>query len=216
MQGVHAMASPGVYPLVIQGELENGVSFGFSQKVLVTPGDYIFESLNVPTETLDPAITGPEDEIWYSVPLSFSPDKLWQGVFLRPVAPSDCGYTSLFGNRRSYNGSTYNYFHTGLDFCYNYNLEINEIYAPANGLVVFAGEMVVRGNATIIDHGWGVYTAYMHQAEIKVEEGERVKAGQVIGVVGGTGRVNGPHLHFEVWVGGVQVDPLDWLDREYP
>jgi murein DD-endopeptidase MepM/ murein hydrolase activator NlpD len=216
LQGIHALEATGIYPLVITGELENGTPFGFSQRVLVNAGDFIFESLTVPSETLDPANTEPEDAIWNAIPIHFTPDKLWQGEFSRPVAPSECGYTDYFGNRRSYNGSAYNYFHSGLDFCYNYNLEVNEIYAPADGIVVLSDELVVRGNATIIDHGWGVYTAYMHQEEILVEEGERVEAGQVIGIVGETGRVNGPHLHFEVWVGGVQVDPLDWLEREYP
>jgi murein DD-endopeptidase MepM/ murein hydrolase activator NlpD len=144
-------------------------------------------------------------------------EKNWDGVLLSPIAlPSPCGYTSYFGERRSYNGSAYNYFHTGLDFCYNYNNDVNEVYAPAAGKVVFAGELTVRGNATMIDHGWGVYTGYMHQDEIFVKEGDLVDSGQVIGTVGGTGRVNGPHLHFEVWVGGVQVDPLDWLERPYP
>ena len=68
----------------------------------------------------------------------------------------------------------------------------------------------------MIDHGLGVYSGYMHQEKILVEEGEQVETGQVIGIVGETGRVNGPHLHFEVWAGGVQVDPLDWLERSYP
>jgi murein DD-endopeptidase MepM/ murein hydrolase activator NlpD len=76
--------------------------------------------------------------------------------------------------------------------------------------------MTVRGNATIIDHGWGVYTAYLHQSEIIVQAGTAVEAGQVIGKVGGTGRVTGPHLHWEVWAGGVQVDPLDWLQSIFP
>jgi murein DD-endopeptidase MepM/ murein hydrolase activator NlpD len=216
LQGIHALETPGVYSVTIKGELENGVPFGFSQRVLVRAGDYGYYSLTVPPETLDPANTQPEDEIWNAFPIVNTPEKLWQGQFLRPVAPSDCGFTDLFGGRRSYNGSAYNYFHTGLDFCYNYNLEVNEIYAPADGIVVFADEMIVRGKATMINHGWGIYTAYMHQDEILVEEGDIVKAGQVIGIVGGTGRVNGPHLHLEVWVGGVQVDPMDWLEGEFP
>jgi len=82
--------------------------------------------------------------------------------------------------------------------------------------VVFAGPLTVRGNATIIDHGWGVYSAYMHQSEILVEQGDRVEAGELIGRVGATGRVEGPHLHWEVWAGGVQVDPLDWLSEVFP
>lgn len=221
LQGVHAMAEPGLYPLTLWGQVSGDIPIGFSQMIRVAAGDFAYESLKVPPETLDPENTLPEDKIWYGIPVRFTPEKMWKGIFQRPVAPSECGYTDYFGNRRSYNGSPYNYFHTGLDFCYNYNLEVNEIYAPADGIVVYAdGPLVVRGFATMIDHGWGVYTGYLHQEKILVQVGERVKAGQLIGIVGVTpknmGRVSGPHLHFEVWVGGVQVDPLDWLEREFP
>ena len=106
-----------------------------------------------------------------------------------------------------------NHFHTGLDFCGRVGTEIR---SPADGIVVFAGPLTVRGNATIIDHGWGVYTGYMHQSEILVKPGDKVKAGQIIGKVGGTGRVTGPHLHWEVFVGGVQVDPQEWLQSIFP
>jgi murein DD-endopeptidase MepM/ murein hydrolase activator NlpD len=216
LQGIHAMTEAGFYPLTIEGELANGVPFGFSQKVYVAPGEFTFASLQVPAETIDPEITGPEDEVWYALAEPVTPDRLWEGVFESPIAPSPCGFTDFFGNRRSYNGSPYNYFHTGLDFCYNYNNEVNEIFAPADGVVVFAGPLIVRGNAVMIDHGLGVYSGYMHQEKILVEEGDRVETGQVIGIVGETGRVNGPHLHLEIWAGGVQVDPLDWLERAFP
>jgi murein DD-endopeptidase MepM/ murein hydrolase activator NlpD len=216
LQGVHALTQPGFFPLIVEGELANGVPFGFSQKVYVAPGEFIYSSLQVPEETMDPEVTEPEDEIWNALAEPVTPKRYWKGVFESPVAPSPCGFTDTFGNRRSYNGSPYNFFHTGLDFCYNYNNEVNEIYAPADGLVVFAGPLIVRGNAVMIDHGLGIYSGYMHQAEILVEVGDRVETGQVIGIVGGTGRVNGPHLHLEVWAGGVQVDPMDWLERSFP
>ncbi len=216
LQGIHAMTEAGLYPLTIEGELANGVPFGFSQKVYVEPGEFIFASLQVPAETIDPQITEPEDEVWYALSEPVTPDRLWAGLFQSPVAPSPCGFTDMFGNRRSYNGSPYNFFHTGLDFCYNYNSEINEIYAPADGIVVFAGSLIVRGNAVMIDHGLGIYSGYMHQEEILVEVGDQIETGQVIGIMGETGRVNGPHLHFEIWAGGVQVDPLDWLERAHP
>jgi len=216
LQGVHALTQPGFFPLVVEGELANGVPFGFSQKVYVAPGEFIYSSLQVPEETIDPEVTEPEDEIWNALAEPVTPKRYWRGVFQSPVAPSPCGFTDTFGNRRSYNGSPYNFFHTGLDFCFNYNNEVNEIYAPADGLVVFAGPLIVRGNAVMIDHGLGIYSGYMHQAEILVEVGDRIETGQVIGIVGGTGRVNGPHLHLEVWAGGVQVDPMDWLERPFP
>jgi murein DD-endopeptidase MepM/ murein hydrolase activator NlpD len=88
--------------------------------------------------------------------------------------------------------------------------------APAPGRVVLAEMLKVRGNTTIIDHGWGIFTAYLHQSEIQVSVGDRVETGQIIGLVGGTGRVTGPHLHWEVWVGGVPVDPIEWTERAFP
>jgi murein DD-endopeptidase MepM/ murein hydrolase activator NlpD/uncharacterized membrane protein (UPF0127 family) len=220
LQGIHAMAEPGLYPLSIHGTLPEGspyygAPFSFSQAVLVKSGNYYFDPvLVVPPETIDPAVTKPEDAQWAALAAPITPEKYWEGIFQSPAPEpfSDC-WPSLFGNRRSYNGSPYEYFHTGLDFCGGVG---TQIMAPARGVVVFAGPLTVRGNATMIDHGWGVFSGYMHQSEIKVNEGDLVEPGQVIGLVGGTGRVTGPHLHWEMWVGGVQVDPLDWLNIAFP
>ncbi len=221
VQGVHAMTEPGLYPLELQGTLADGRRFAFSQMVPIQAVNYPFDTpLKVDPATIDPAVTKPEDEAWAALMQPATPERLWEGVFQLPsplpadycLETNEC-WSSRFGNRRSYNGSPYQYFHTGLDIVGKVG---TEIYAPAPGEVVFAGPLTVRGNATVINHGWGVYTAYMHQSEILVEVGERVEAGQLIGRVGGTGRVQGPHLHWEVWAGGVQVDPLDWLQRSYP
>lgn len=215
LQGVHAMAEPGVYPMNIQGSLPDGSSFDFTQSIRVYAGSFLYDvPLYVPAETIDPEITGPENELWESLVAPVTPDKLWDGVFAVPVdaAYAEC-WPSIFGSRRSYNGSDYIYFHTGLDYCGQIGYSI---YAPAAGIVVYTGELVVRGNATVIDHGWGIYSAYMHQSEILVNVGERVETGQLIGLVGNTGRVIGPHLHLEVWVGGVQVNPLEWMSQVYP
>jgi murein DD-endopeptidase MepM/ murein hydrolase activator NlpD len=214
LQGVHAMIEPGFYPLTVNGSLEDGTPFAFSQQVYIQDGGYAFETLVVNPETVDPANTEPEDKIWNALPLEDNPERQWDEIFQSPVSPlfADC-FPSYYGNRRSYNGSPYNYFHTGLDFCGGVGAEI---YAPAPGVVVYTGTLTVRGNATMIDHGWGVYSGYMHQSEILVNVGDYVQAGDLIGLVGGTGRVTGSHLHLEVWVGGVQVDPMDWLERAYP
>jgi murein DD-endopeptidase MepM/ murein hydrolase activator NlpD len=90
------------------------------------------------------------------------------------------------------------------------------IYASAPGRVVFAGPMTIRGNTTFIDHGQGVYSGYAHQSEIMVKVGDQVQAGQIIGLIGSTGRVTGPHLHWDIWVNGNQVDPFDWVENNYP
>ncbi len=220
LQGIHAMTEPGLYTLVISGTLPAGTPFNtapfaFSQAVLIGAGDYPFDPvLIVSPETIDPAVTMPEDAQWTALTAPVTAEKLWDGQFQSPAPDpyQDC-WPSLFGNRRSYHGSPYQYFHTGLDFCGGVG---TEILAPAGGEVIFAGPLTVRGNATVINHGWGVYSAYLHQSEILVNVGDRVTPSQVIGKVGGTGRVTGPHLHWEIWVGGVQVDPMDWLKQVFP
>lgn len=215
LQGVFAIAEPGFYPLTLQGSLENGTEIKFSQWVFIGDGGYPFDPpLTVNASLVDPAVTEPETEQVRAITDRYSSEKLWQGLFASPVAPvfSDC-FTSRFGNRRSYNGSDYDFYHTGLDFC---GAVGDDIYSAAAGEVVFAGPLTVRGNTTIIDHGWGVFTVYMHQSEFLVNKGDRVEKGELIGRVGGTGRVEGPHLHLEVWAGGIPVDPIYWLQTEYP
>ena len=215
LQGIHAMQEPGNYPLTIQGTFTDGTPFGFTQLINVQAGRFPFDPpLIVDPATIDPEVTQPENDLWSSLSAPATSIKMWQGIFGFPAPPAfyEC-YTSWFGDRRSYNDSPYDYFHTGLDFCTGSG---TEIYTVAPGTVVFAGLLTVRGNAVMIDHGWGVYTAYMHLSETRVKTGDQVTTGQLIGISGGTGRVAGPHLHWEVIVGGIQVQPLDWLAYQFP
>jgi murein DD-endopeptidase MepM/ murein hydrolase activator NlpD len=216
LQGIHALLEPGVYPLSIEGTLPDGSRQSFEQMVLVTSGGYGSEELYVPPETIDPAVVEPENQTVLSVIRPATSTRYWDGSFASPsVYPDE--FTSLYGRRRVYHGTGTDLviegFHTGLDFAGGEGLQIS---APAAGTVVFAAPLTVRGNATIIDHGWGVYSGFWHQSQIFVNVGDTVEKGQVIGLVGGTGRVTGAHLHWEVWVNGVQVDPLHWLDQAYP
>jgi murein DD-endopeptidase MepM/ murein hydrolase activator NlpD len=215
LQGVHLATYPGLYPLVLSVSSPGGTPTNFIQMVLVTSGDYPYERIpNVDPATLDPETNQKENELWSSLSSPEEPEKLWDGIFSLPVDQKYAGcYTSWVTNKRSYNGSEYIYLHTGLDICGQIG---DPIYASADGVVVFAGPLTVRGNATMIDHGLGVYSAYMHQSEILVNVGDHVEQGQLIGRVGNTGRVEGPHLHFEILIGGVQVDPLEWLDKVFP
>lgn len=220
LQGVHALTEPGLYPLTLKGKLPqnspyNGQEFVLTQSILIRSGNYPYDPvLQVDPKTIDPEITEPEDELWSKLGAPVTLEKMWNGLFESPVPDQfkDC-WTSLFGNRRAYNGGSYDYFHGGLDFC---GRDGTELYASAAGKVVFTGSLTVRGNVTVIDHGWGVYTAYDHQSQIDVKVGDMVKPGQLIGLGGATGRTTGPHLHWEVWVGGVQVDPTEWLKKVYP
>lgn len=216
LQGVHTLLEPGVYPLRLQTTLPDGSRQSFEQMVLVVEGDYYSEELYVDPSTIDPAVTEPENQNVFAITSPFTPTQYWNGLFASPAIYPD-QFTSRYGTRRTYHGLgtdlTIEGFHTGLDFAGGEGLQI---FAPAAGKVVFAAPLTVRGNATIIDHGLGVYSGFWHQSEIFVNVGDIVEQGQVIGLVGGTGRVTGAHLHWEVWVNGIQVNPLDWLNQVYP
>jgi murein DD-endopeptidase MepM/ murein hydrolase activator NlpD len=213
LQGVHAMAETGLAAFSLSITRPDGTNYEFSQPVYVQSGYYPEDPpLSVAPETIDPVYTKPEDDAIRQIIANESPTKLWNGLFRDPVDEPVCT-KSVFGVRRTYNGGQFTSYHGGLDYgvCANLN-----IYAPAAGTVVFAGPLTAMGNATFIDHGQGIYTGYGHQAEIKVKAGDHVEPGQLIGIIGATGRVTGPHLHFEVWVNGNKVNPVQWLEKIYP
>jgi len=220
LQGVHALLPPGVYPLRLDATLPDGSAQSYEQSIVIVSGNYANDPLlSVEPATIDPAVTEPELQQLIQLTAPSNPIKYWDGDFISPaVAYAQTTYViSKFGNRRIYLGKGTDLkipgFHTGMDFSGGVGLAIT---APAAGKVIFAGPLIVRGNATIIDHGWGVYSGYWHQSEFKVKVGDLVEKNQIIGLVGGTGRVTGAHLHWEIWVNGVQVDPMDWLTNTYP
>lgn len=208
MIGMHAFTVPGIYKLTLTLTDETGVSITYPTRIKIEDGGYSSEAINVPPEQenlLAPEVVQAELERVTAVMSGFTPVPAFNGLM---GLPSTGRVTSQFGTRRSYNGSPYNSFHGGADFG---GLPGSLILAPADGVIVLAEPLNVRGNAVIIDHGLGVYTGYWHQSEIYVQAGQKVTKGDVIGTVGSTGLSTGAHLHWEMWVGGVQVDPLQWL-----
>jgi peptidase M23-like protein len=120
--------------------------------------------------------------------------------------------SSPFGAARVFN-ETLNTVHTGWDF----NAEMGlPLVAAASGRVAFAGEMAIRGNYVLVNHGRGAYTGYAHMSVIFVTQGQMVQRGQVIGLVGSTGRSSGAHAHFEAIVEGNWVDPIDFVRLYMP
>jgi murein DD-endopeptidase MepM/ murein hydrolase activator NlpD len=211
LQGIYRLADPDLYPLVLSATDADGQAVTLSQRLPVHAGDYLVDDpLTVDPATIDPAVTIPEQDQIFSITAPATPVKLWDGPF---VLPSVGSLRSVFGSLRAYNGGPYNQFHGGVDFSGG---EDRPITAPAPGVVVFTGKLIVRGNATVIDHGWGVYTGYWHQSQILVKVGDHVTTGQTLGYQGDTGRVTGPHLHWEMIIGDKQVDALQWTTRSFP
>jgi murein DD-endopeptidase MepM/ murein hydrolase activator NlpD len=141
--------------------------------------------------------------LWASV----TPERRWTGPFVRPVSdPAN----SAFGSRSILNGQARSP-HGGADFLSEAG---TPIHAPNDGLVVLTGDLYYTGNTVVIDHGLGLLSLFAHLSRIDAREGQTVKAGDVVGLVGATGRVTGPHLHWTVRLGGARVDPLSLLAIE--
>lgn len=213
MIGIDAMADTGLISLDLRGIAIDGSSFSVSQPVVLQAGIFTNEVVEgVDPATLDPANQAQDTAVVKSL-VNSSFTRTWGTMLSYPV-DEPC-FASAFGSRRSYNdGSFYNY-HSGIDYSVCLADNIN-IYAAADGTVVFAQELPIHGNFTVIDHGWGVYTTYSHQTQQVVKAGDTVKRGQLIGLIGSTGRSVGPHLHFEVIINGVYVNPLTWLSTTFP
>ena len=129
---------------------------------------------------------------------------MWTASFLKPRTSV---VTSEFGSGRLFNGKLTTR-HLGVDF----RGAVGEPVRAANrGVVALVDNFFLAGNVVYIDHGGGVVTSYFHLSKTLVKQGETVKRGQVIGQVGNTGRVTGPHLHWAARYGGNTVNPLDLL-----
>lgn len=122
--------------------------------------------------------------------------------------PMNSLITSQFGNARLYNGSLQGY-HSGIDFRAAVGTPIK---AVNDGYVRLAKDRYYAGKSVIMDHGAGIYSKYYHMSELKVKEGDFVRKGQIIGLSGSTGRVTGPHLHFEIGINNISVNPLQFIE----
>jgi murein DD-endopeptidase MepM/ murein hydrolase activator NlpD len=204
------LQEPGVYDLTVAYTTRRGVTITRQWPVTVADGGYGSQEIVIPEDkaaVMTPAVIQAERDLVVGIWSQVNPLLYWQDVFLRPIA-DQFATTSPFGTRRAYSVSDIGTFHAGQDF----GAPVGAIVtAPAAGMVVVAEPLTVRGNAVIIDHGRGVFTGYWHLSEFKVEAGQVVNPGDVIGLVGNTGLSTGAHLHWELRVSGIAVDPMQFL-----
>ncbi len=144
-----------------------------------------------------------------------SPKKRWVGLFSWPIRHSRRRAKS-FGRYRTYilgRNTVVRAYHRGIDIS---SPKGTPVKASNNGIIAVAAHYKIRGNAILINHGQGIYTAYYHLSRIHVKVGQSIKKGELIGRVGTTGLSTGPHLHWELRVNGVSVNPDHWCRYLYP
>jgi murein DD-endopeptidase MepM/ murein hydrolase activator NlpD len=213
---IHALTEPNIYPIALTASRPNGTTVTAYKNVSVIEGGYGTENIQLDesiSKLLDAELIRLEREKLVDLWSRVSPHPRWEGSFRYPVDVSSLRLTSYYGTRRSYNGGPTTSFHGGTDFGGGVG---TPIYATAAGTVVLAEKLTVRGNAVLIDHGMGLFSGYWHQSRLVVTAGQEVQSGDLIGYMGGTGLVTGPHLHWEMRLQGIAVEPLQWIQHTIP
>lgn len=207
---VEAPIGPSVLTITIQDA--NGAHVALSRTIEIHPAHYRTSSLSVAPKFVEPSPVElerieAERQLKQSVFATSAPEPLWEGNFHAPVhAPP----TASFGVRRIFNGKLAS-IHKGMDFRAAMGTPVR---AGNSGIVVLARPLYYEGNCVIIDHGLGLYTISMHLSRIDVREGQRVAAGELLGLSGATGRVTGPHLHWAVRWQDAYLDPAKLLKMD--
>ena len=205
--GVDLEKAPGEYELKVTGQTAGGERISCNVMVAVQKGQFATEKLQVEKQFVEPS---PEQvkraneerqklrDIFDRVTL----ERLWDGPFRIPLDGVTTG--SNFGKRRILNGNPGSP-HGGMDLP---GTTGTPVHAAQRGRVALAEELFFSGKTVVVDHGLGIYTFYGHLSEIDVKADDSLETGAVLGKVGATGRVTGPHLHWGLTVERARVNPL--------
>src|SRR5258708_26091758 len=205
--GVDLEKAPGEYELKVTGRTANSEKIVCSAMVEVKKGQFATEKLQVGKQFVEPnpeQIKRANEELQKLRDIfdRVTPERLWDGKFRVPLDGVTTG--TNFGKRRILNGNPGSP-HSGMDLP---GTTGTLVHAAQRGRVVLAEELFFAGNAVVVDHGLGIYTFYGHLSEIDAKVGDAVETGAVLGKVGATGRVTGPHLHWGLTVERARVNPL--------
>ena len=200
-------------PLDVFVTKTDGTRVTLNTTVEIVLGNFITQDVVIPPDKgylLDPETERNELARLESMFTNVTLERMWDETgFQMPILAA---LTSPFGAFRSFN-STLNTRHTGWDIRTTLG---TPVMASAAGRVVYAGQLEIRGNYVLIDHGYGVYSGYAHFTTTHVTRGQMVEKGQIIGTTGDTGRTSGPHFHWETSVNGNWVNSIQLLELWQP
>ena len=206
---VPANAVTGVMPFLVSvADREGRPALTQEVQIEISPADWPIEVVEIDDENsrlLDRGVVAEDLAVREAVQRAKTPERLWSGFFRQPT---DGVITSTFGVRRSYNFAEPVEFHTGMDHAGALGALV---IAPNDGIVAWIGETERRGRGLILDHGGGVFTTFWHLSSVVPSPGDPLVRGDLLGRVGSTGLSTGPHLHWEVVVHGVPIDPIQWI-----
>ncbi len=206
-------APPSTVPVAIDATDRLGNRADQQAPVHVVPGDFPLDRVEVSASLLPlvaPEARAEEDRRLAPNYAKVTRPRLWEGRFLLPLQGS---VITEFGTLRTYNGGPVVGHHAGVDLAAAAGTPVR---APNRGRLVLTDEVRLRGRVAILDHGLGVFTTYAHLSSVDAQIGDIVERGQPFARVGSSGLSTGPHLHWELWVGGANVAPLEWTERDLP
>lgn len=203
---------PGFYLLKVFMKKHSGEWEKVQRRIIFPSKEFPLNKLWVDKRFITPLPEFRERIEWESELLrvlfnSYTPEWMGEGKF---IFPSPGSARPTFGERRLFNNVHWST-HRGVDVASSYG---SPVIASNSGKVILARNLYYAGNAVIIDHGIGVFTFYAHLSRFNVKRGDLVHKGDIIGKVGATGRVTGPHLHWAVMVAGKNVDPYSLLSLD--
>ncbi len=200
--GADILISPGRYPLALTWP-----GGGQTIEIRVRDRSYGVRSITVPENQVklsraDQARAERERKEVAAALATKSPERLWRGPW---IDPSGGAVSSGFGRQTRINGVLSARPHLGADFDVPTGTPVK---APADGTVILTGDHFFAGRSVYVDHGQGLISMYFHLSKIEVKAGDRIKQGQMLARSGASGRVDGAHLHYGIYLNQARIDPV--------
>ncbi|MFQ6082201.1 MAG: M23 family metallopeptidase [Candidatus Aminicenantia bacterium] len=211
--GIDLDIRPDLYPMILAIKTNQGEEIEITRTLHIVDKHFPVKKIQVDEKYVIPPPEALEkirrdNELLQSIYRTLTPQWMIDGQFLFPTSGQG---RKNFGERRIFNLRPRSS-HSGEDIL---SPSGEDIKAANNGLVVLAEELYFGGKTVILDHGFGFYTIYCHLSEFNVRNGDLVKKGELLGKVGATGRVTGPHLHWGIKLNGSRVDPYSILELPF-